>query len=339
MLPNTPDKLGRPLRDLRISLTDRCNFRCSYCMPENVRFQDKSQLLRFEEIELIVQAATQLGVEKIKITGGEPTLRADLDILIAKLLQNPAIRDLGLITNGWYLKAQGEKLYRAGLRRISVSLDALDNRVFRKIVGTMYRYNVEPILEGLAHMESLGFSPIKINSVIQRGLNEDQILPLVEYFAKPGYHLRFIEFMDVGAVRWQGSKVVSSQEIYEIICAKYPLQAKESAYYGEVARRYTLGDMSNTEIGFISSVSEPFCKSCTRLRLSSDGTIYGCLFSGKGFPLKPILRDSGLTETRQIAKIRKALAQFWSRRDDRYSELRGELSEPPPRENMHFMGG
>ena len=333
------DIRARPMRDLRISLTDRCNFRCSYCMPENIQFQDKSQLLNFEEIELIVTAASRLGVNKIKLTGGEPTLRANLDILIAKLSANSQIRDIGLITNGWYLKTQGQKLKQAGLKRISISLDALDNNIFQKIVGTMYRFNVEPILEGIAHMEELGFSPIKINCVIQRGINENQILPLVEYFRRPGYHLRFIEFMDVGAIDWHGTKVISSQEIYNIINGRYPLKVQDSTYYGEVAQRYIYADGTGGEIGFISSISQPFCDSCTRLRLSSDGTIYGCLFSDKGISLKPILRNIDLTENQKLIRIGETLRDFWMFRDDNYSLQRNEMREKQSRKNMHFIGG
>lgn len=336
-IPNTDDNqlldtLQRPMRDLRVSLTDRCNFNCNYCMPEkDITFVERGEILSFEEIERVVRIAVSLGVQKVKLTGGEPTLRAGLDILIKKLFLIDGLQDIGLITNGYFLKSIGHRLKQAGLQRISISLDALDNRVFQTIIGK--DHGIHPVLEGIETAEALGFSPIKINCVIQKGINEDQVLPLVEYFRKPNFHLRFIEFMDVGNIEWAEHQVYTSKTIYDIINAVYPLQEKTAGFYGEVAKRYLHRD-GQGEIGFISSVSNPFCEDCTRLRLSANGSLFGCLFSGEGVDIKHLLRTE---ENDSI--IRDALIEFWSKRDDRYSEERASLKHTRIKPDMNFMGG
>lgn len=326
------DTLQRPMRDLRVSLTDRCNFNCNYCMPEkDVLFVERSEILSFEEIERVVRVAVSLGVEKVKLTGGEPTLRVGLDMLIKKLFLIEGLHDVGLITNGYFLKSIGHRLKEAGLKRISISLDALDNRVFQTIIGT--DHGVHPVLEGIETAVSLGFSPIKINCVIQKGINEDQILPLVEYFRRPNFHLRFIEFMDVGSIVWEEHQVCTTKEIYDIINAEYPLQKKDASFYGEVAKRYEHKDGMG-EIGFISSVTNPFCEDCTRLRLSANGSLYGCLFSNEGMDIKHLLRTEDNDEV-----LRDTIIQYWSKRDDRYSEERSSLRHTRVKQDMNFMGG
>lgn len=326
------DKLGRPMTDLRISLTDRCNFNCNYCLPDkDVVFLPRAELLTFEESERFVKVAVTLGIEKIKLTGGEPTLRMGMDKFVEKLTNIPQIKDIGLITNGYFLKSIGHRLRKAGLKRISISLDALDERIFQVIVGNTH--SVHPVLEGIQTAVDLGFDPIKINCVIQRGLNEDQIIPLVDYFRKPHFHLRFIEFMDVGDIAWERQKVVPSRETLDIIQAHYPLSKQTPTYYGEVASRYKYDD-GNGEIGFISSVSNPFCQDCTRLRLSADGVLYGCLFTDKGLNIKHLLRKSDDDDL-----LLNTLSQFWQERDDRYSELRAEMPSSRKHMNMNYMGG
>lgn len=326
------DTYNRPMNDLRISLTDRCNFNCTYCMPDkNMEFLPREALLSFEEIEYFVRIVTRLGIQKIKLTGGEPMLRVGMDVLIKNLLHIPGIKDIGLITNGVFLKSIGHRLKNAGLHRISISLDALDERIFQNIVGNVH--SIHPVLEGIEVAYALGFNPIKINCVIQRGINDKQIMPLVNYFKKPHFHLRFIEFMDVGNIAWNQNQVVSSQEILAIIQEKYELQAIKSAYYGEVANRFRHVD-GDGEIGFISSVSNPFCEDCTRLRLSSDGKLYGCLFTDKYVDIKSIIRESKDDE-----QLYETVRSFWTQRDDRYSEERKDLHSTQQRKNMNFMGG
>lgn len=326
------DKLNRPMQDLRISVTDKCNLNCNYCMPsKDIEFLDKRELLTFEEIERFVRVGVELGIRKVKLTGGEPTLRVGIDVLIEKLLKVDGVDDLGLITNGYFLKSIGHRLKKSGLQRISVSVDAIDNRIFQNIAGL--EHGIHPVLEGIEVAVKLGFSPIKINCVIRRGVNENQILPLATYFRRENFHLRFIEFMDVGNISWDESRVVTSKQIFDIINSKYPLEKKDADFYGEVANRYVYKDGLG-EVGFISSVSQPFCSDCTRLRLSADGKLYGCLFTVDGYDIKSVIRSNADDNA-----IREAIKVFWENREDRYSEeravLRGTLKKP----GMNYMGG
>ena len=326
------DLLGRPLQDLRISVTDRCNFNCTYCMPDrNMTFLPKSEILSFEEIVTVVSILRDFGVNKIKITGGEPTLRMGLDILIRKLKAIEGIEDIGMITNAVFLKGLAGRLFDAGLRRLNVSLDAIDQRIFQSIVGETH--SIHPVLEGIECARKTGFSPIKINCVIQRGVNDDQVLPLAEYFRERKLQIRFIEFMDVGAIDWDQSQVVSSNELLDIIQKKYKLVALAPAHRGEVAKRYKYAD-TDCEIGFISSVSQPFCADCNRLRLTADGTLYGCLFATEGTNIKKYLRSENAEE-----ELRGQLKEFWLQRRDRYSELRKDSHPIEGKKNMNFIGG
>ncbi len=328
------DKLGRPLNVLRLSVTDRCNFNCVYCMPDkNITFLPKHKILSFEQICRVVKALCKLGLKKIKITGGEPTLRIGVDKLITMLCSIANIEDIALITNGVFLKTLASRLKRSGLTRITVSLDAMNNRVFQKIVGNTH--SVHPILQGIEEALQQGFSPIKINCVIQRGINEDQILPLVEYFLHPQYHLRFIEYMDVGSIDWKQKDMLSSLEILAKIEKKYNLQKIDPSFVGEVATRYKYSN-GKGEVGFISSVTQPFCKDCNRLRLTADGSLYGCLFSSNGANIKSFLDSNGSDE--ELVDI---LATFWKQREDRYSEERWERRNDKNMKKvaMNFIGG
>ncbi len=335
----TADRLDRPLADLRISLTDRCNFNCNYCMPDILQdFLPRAELLSFEEIARIAEISSALGVRKIKLTGGEPLLRSDVDQLLHLLRRNPLLKDIGLISNGVLLPEFGAKLRQAGLDRVSISLDALDYNIFQKIVGK--RYHVGAVLAGIDAAQQLGFSPIKINCVVQRGVNDGEVLALVERFRKPQFHLRFIEFMDVGRIHWKERRVVPSAELLSRIREHYNLRPVGADYYGEVAERYVHEDAHGNscgEIGFISAVSRPFCRSCTRLRLSSDGKLYKCLFSSDGLDVKALLRSGAGDDI-----LREEIRIFWEQRDDRYSEQRSEFPRreaKPQRKAMHFMGG
>lgn len=323
------DTLARPLRVLRLSLTDRCQFNCTYCMPQkNPDFLPKKDILTFEEIITIVSILKEFGVKKIKITGGEPTLRKGLDILIRKLKELEGIDDIGLITNGVLLKKLANPLYEAGLRRINVSLDAIDPRVFQTIIGTSY--DIRTVLEGIDHACALGFWPVKINCVVRKGVNENQVIPLAAYCKERGLYLRLIEFMDVGSIDWVRSMVVPSHELLRKLQKHYRLDPVEPSYKGEVAQRYRYADGPG-EIGFISSVTQPFCRDCDRLRLTADGTLYGCLFAAKGKNLKPYLASSD--------ELRSHLKKFWLHREDRYSEIRATESPGTVKESMNVMGG
>ena len=314
------DRLARPLMDLRISVIDRCNFRCPYCMPEDRYPRDHAFLASAERLtpaEIVRLAAifVDLGVRKLRLTGGEPLLRRDLPEIIAALSALPHAPDLALTTNGVLLKRDAASLAAAGLKRITVSLDALDADIFATMSGG--RGHVADVIEGIAHADMAGLAPIKINCVVQRGVNETEVLRLVEHFRGSGHILRFIEYMDVGTCnRWQAGAVVPSRELLERIHALYPLEAVRSAYRGEVAERYRFVD-GGGEIGFISSVSQPFCGDCTRARLSADGQLYTCLFGRQGHDLKALLRG-GVDD----AALRVAVTGVWRRRADRYSEER-----------------
>jgi cyclic pyranopterin phosphate synthase len=317
------DALSRPLRDLRISVIDRCNFRCPYCMPEgefadDAVFLSKSERLRFEEIERIARAFVSLGVRKLRLTGGEPLLRRDLPQLVRMLRRISGVEDLALTTNGVLLPRVAAALREAGLMRLTVSLDTLDADTFRNLSGG--RGEVGEVLAGIAAAEAAGFDRLKLNCVVMRGVNDAQVLDLIERFRGTSHVVRFIEYMDVGTLNhWRGDMVVPSQELIERIAARWPLRALDRNYRGEVAQRYTFTD-GGGEIGFISSVSQPFCGDCSRARLSADGRMYTCLFAHEGKDLRTSLR-AGQTDEDLTATI----ADCWSQRTDRYSEQRAEL--------------
>jgi len=334
------DDLGRPLRDLRISVTDRCNFRCTYCMPREIfgdtyRFLDRRELLSFEEITRIARAAVGLGVEKLRLTGGEPLIRRDLERLVAMLSELGA--ELTLTTNGSLLRLKSRALKDAGLARITVSLDALSDPVFRAMNDV--DFPVERVLEGIDAARSAGL-PVRVNCVVKRGVNEDQILPLARYFRATGDTLRFIEFMDVGETNgWRLADVVPGAEIVARINAEFPIQAAEPAYRGEVASRWRYGD-GKGEIGVIASVSEPFCRDCSRARISAEGRLFTCLFAVRGHDLRTLLRG-GASDT-ELASL---LTRIWNVRGDRYSELRAQATSAGPTRDelakveMSYIGG
>jgi GTP 3',8-cyclase len=335
------DLLGRALRDLRISVTDRCNFRCTYCMPAEVfgreyRFLPRSELLTYEEIRALAKVFVALGTRKLRITGGEPLVRRGLPDLIAMLaeLQAPdgAELDLTLTTNGSALRQLARPLAEAGLRRITVSLDSLDDEVFRRINGA--DVPVARILDGIAAARDAGFAPIKVNMVVKRGINEDSVLPMARWARTEGLILRFIEYMDVGTTNgWRLDDVVTADEIVAAIGAELPLTPVAPQYRGEVASRWRYADGSG-EIGIIASVSRPFCGDCTRARLSAEGQLYTCLFSAVGHDLREPLR-SGAT----AADLTDLIAGIWRSRGDRYSELRSEATSHLPKIEMFALGG
>jgi cyclic pyranopterin phosphate synthase len=337
------DRLGRRLHDLRISVTDRCNFRCPYCMPEEIygegyRFLPKPELLSFEEIERLARIFVGLGVEKIRITGGEPLLRHNLPSLVARLATIPGLRDLTLTTNGYLLAKQADALAEAGLHRVTVSLDSHDEEVFRKMSGRAF--GPDRVLEGIDAASRAGLRPVKINCVVQRGVNDHTYLDLARRFRGTGHIVRFIEFMDVGTLNgWDLSQVVPAREIVERISREFPLEPADPNYAGEVASRWVYRD-GGGEIGVISSVSAPFCGGCTRARLTIEGRLVTCLFAEGGVDLREPLRagasDSGLRE--RIAKV-------WGARRDRYSEERAALTDTSghvaarPKIEMYQVGG
>jgi cyclic pyranopterin phosphate synthase len=333
------DTLARPLRDLRISVIDRCNFRCPYCMPEDqfaddAVFLSKNERLRFEEIARIARAFVAAGVRKLRLTGGEPLLRRELPQLVSMLRQIPQVEDIALTTNGVLLPRFAAALREAGLMRLTVSLDTLDEPTFRKLSGG--RGEVSEVLAGIAAAEAAGFGPIKLNCVVMRGVNDAQVLDLIERFRGTGHIVRFIEYMDVGTLnRWQGELVVPSIELIERIAKRWPLRPLERNYRGEVAERYAFEDGAG-EIGFISSVSQPFCGECSRARLSADGKMYTCLFARDGHDLRLPLR-AGASDEELIALVGKN----WTARADRYSERRAELRAlgDPARVEMFTIGG
>jgi GTP 3',8-cyclase len=317
------DTFSRPLRDLRLSVTDRCNFRCPYCMPRErfhaqYRFLKSNERLNFEEILRLARSFLALGVVKLRVTGGEPLLRPGLADLIGDLSSLPGIQDVALTTNGVLLAQQAAALVAAGLKRVTVSLDSLDPGVFAAMSGGLG--TVDDVLNGIAAAQRSGLSPIKLNAVIERGLNDHTAIDLVERFRGTGIIVRFIEYMDVGnRNEWERSRVVPSQELLDRINARWPGSALERAYAGEVARRYAFDDGAG-EIGFVASVTQPFCGDCTRARVSSDGKFYTCLFAADGVDLRAPLRG-GATDQELTDLIRAV----WERRADRYSELRDEL--------------
>lgn len=317
------DRLGRPLRDLRISVTDRCNFRCPYCMPaeifgEKYAFLPRNEILTFEEIERLVRLFVGFGVEKIRITGGEPLLRHGLEDLIAKLAALGPGLDLALTTNGSLLPRHAEALARAGLRRITVSLDSLDPAIFHRMSGE--RFSVDRVLEGIHAAEAAGFERLKINCVVQRGVNDEGIVDLARHFHGTGHIVRFIEFMDVGTRnQWRMEEVVTGSEIVERIGAALPLEPAVANYRGEVAARWRYLD-GGGEIGVITSVSQPFCGACTRARLTTEGSLVTCLFATGGVDLRTALRDGSSDDV-----LRERIASTWTARRDRYSEERQQI--------------
>ena len=336
------DRMGRGLRDLRISVTDRCNFRCVYCMPKEVFgrdyvFMERDELLSFDEIERIAASAVSLGVDKLRITGGEPLLRRGIEELIGRLaaLRTPDGRkpDLALTTNGSALRVKAESLRAAGLDRVTVSVDSLDEARFQAINDV--RFPLARVLDGLEAAAEAGLGPVKVNAVVKRGVNEDEIVPLAEHFRAAGHTLRFIEYMDVGSSNgWRLDDVVPSAEIVRRISAVHPLEPAAPARAGETAKRWRYADGSG-EIGVISSVTGAFCGTCTRARISADGRLYTCLFATEGTDLRALLRD-GLDD----AGLTRALSGVWERRDDRYSELRAAHAAPDrDRIEMSYIGG
>jgi cyclic pyranopterin phosphate synthase len=332
------DGLGRPMRDLRISVMDRCNFRCPYCMPkdtfhEGYRFLKSTERLSFEEIVRLVRVAVPLGVRKLRITGGEPLLRPNLSDLIGDLTTIPGIEDVALTTNGVLLGKYATELRAAGLSRVTVSLDSLDPEVFAKMSGGSG--GVEEVLEGIEQARRAGLAPIKVNAVVQRGVNDHTAVDLVERFRGTGVIVRFIEYMDVGnRNEWRESLVVPSADLAATIGARWPLRPATANYRGEVAERHVFED-GGGEVGFISSVSQPFCGDCSRARLSSDGSIFTCLFATQGTDIRGPLR-AGATD----GELGELLRAIWSKRMDRYSELRAELRRRGgSKVEMYFIGG
>ncbi|MBI4219678.1 MAG: GTP 3',8-cyclase MoaA [Chloroflexi bacterium] len=321
--PTVLDTFGRPLRDLRISVTDRCNFRCPYCMPAEIygaryKFLPREQLLTFEEITRLARIFVSLGVVKLRLTGGEPTIRAQLPTLVRMLSEIQGAEDLTLTTNGYLLARMAGELRAAGLQRITVSLDSLDQDVFKEMNGR--GFGPERVLEGIAAAESVGLSPIKINCVVQRGINDHTLVDLARRFKGTGNIVRFIEFMDVGTLnRWDMKQVVSADEIVARIGATFPLEQIPPAYRGETALKYRYRDGAG-EIGVIASVTKPFCGDCTRARLTTDGKLVTCLFAAGGKDLKGLLRTGASDED-----IRGTILGIWSKRQDRYSEERAGL--------------
>jgi len=334
------DKLGRPIRDLRISVTDRCNFRCDYCMPKEIfgddyTFLPKNELLTFEELTRISKIYAQLGVKKIRITGGEPLLRRNLYKLVEQLNLIDGIEDIGLTTNGLLLKKHGKNLYQAGLRRINVSLDAIEDNVFQEINNRNIKAST--ILEQIDYAKSIGFE-VKVNVVIQKGVNDNQIIPMIDYFKNKNIEVRFIEFMDVGNDNgWNFNKVVTKEEMLNMIEQHFEISPVAPKYYGEVAKYFRHKD-NDAQFGLITSVSESFCSTCTRARLSSDGKFYGCLFaSSEGFDVKALIR-SGATDDDLKAQFKR----LWSIRNDQYSDKRTMQTIENNRKkkiNMNYIGG
>lgn len=337
-MSQTFDTLARPMSDLRISVMDRCNFRCPYCMPketygEGYRFLSATERLSFGEITRLAQLFVRLGVHKLRLTGGEPLLRAGLAELVGDLAAIEGVSDVALTTNGMLLARYAEDLKAQGLSRVTVSLDSLDPTTFKSMSGDLG--DPKEVVRGIEQALTVGLEPLKINCVIERGRNEASVLPLLEYFRFKPVVIRFIEYMDVGnRNHWQRERVVPSAELRDSINARYPLMTLEPQYRGEVARRYSLTDGS-LEIGFISSVTQPFCGDCTRARLSSDGVFYTCLFATQGLDLKKPLRE-GATDQ----ELTQMIATRWQKRGDRYSELRAKPEGTLDKKiEMYYIGG
>jgi len=341
------DQLNRPLHDLRISVTDRCNFRCTYCMPEEIfgdkyRFLPQPQIMTFEEITRSARIMAGMGVNKLRITGGEPLLRHDLHLLIAQLAQIDGIDDIAMTTNAYFLKDKIADLKTAGLKRVTISLDSLDNDAFRKMNGG--KADVTQVLEGVYATQKAGLTPLKINAVVQKGVNDHTIIRMVQFCRDNGIILRFIEYMDVGTRNgWRLDHVVTAKEIIEKIDAIFPIEPIDPNYYGEVAERYRYRD-GGGEVGVIASVTQPFCGTCTRMRLSPEGQLYTCLFATKGVSLRDPIR-TGATDD----ELRELIQNIWKNRNDRYSEIRGgqtligvddiAVNNEEKRIEMYYIGG
>jgi cyclic pyranopterin phosphate synthase len=332
------DRLNRPLRDLRISVTDRCNFRCTYCMPKEVFGRDyvflrRDQILSFEEITRLARIAVQNGVRKVRLTGGEPLLRRDIDKLVTMLAEIDGLEDIAMTTNGSLLTRElARTLKDAGLSRITVSLDSLDDATFRAMNDV--DFPVAKVLDAIDAAEGAGLTPVKVDMVVQRGLNDKDIVDMARHFRGRGHILRFIEYMDVGTTNgWRMTDVVSAAEIRERIDAEWPIEPVEASYFGEVAERYRYVDGAG-QIGIIASVTEPFCGACTRARLSADGEIFTCLFGARGHDVRALLRDGSSDED-----ISNFLRRLWGLRADRYSELRSEDTIGLTKVEMSRIGG
>ncbi len=331
------DKYARPLRDLRLSVLDRCNLRCTYCMPEESLngqgvFLPKARLLTDTELERLVRVFVRMGVHKLRLTGGEPLLRPGLPALVERLAPIEGINDLAITTNAILLPGMANDLKRSGLGRITVSLDSLDENVFKQMSGG--RGSVGAVLEGIAAAENAGFTQIKINTVVQKNVNDHLIAELVEHFRGTGHILRFIEFMDVGNLNhWSRGQVIASADLLKRIHDRWPLKPVAHPVAGETARRYEFLDGAG-EIGFISSITEPFCGDCTRARVTADGVFYSCLFSSSGAELRPLLRN-GMSDD----DLHELLKSLWLARDDRYSEHRNEEGAEKSKVEMFRMGG
>jgi GTP 3',8-cyclase len=331
------DQLGRPLRDLRVSVTDRCNFRCTYCMPREVygrdfKFLPRPELLSFEEISRLVRIFVGQGVGKVRLTGGEPLLRRDLPTLVGQIAAIDGVEDIALTTNGVLLARNARALREAGLRRVTVSLDSLDDAVFREMSDA--GVPVARVVEGIDAALAVGFAPLKINAVIRRGVNEAGVLDLARFARERGCILRFIEFMDVGTTNgWRLEEVVPAAELVARVDAEMPLEPVSPNYRGEVAGRYRYRD-GRGEVGMIASVTQPFCADCTRARLSADGRLYTCLFAGDGHDLRGPLRG-GATD----AELSDLVGSIWGARRDRYSEARSERTAGLRRIEMSYIGG
>jgi cyclic pyranopterin phosphate synthase len=328
------DTFGRPLRDLRISVTDRCNFRCVYCMPKEIygrdhRFLERRELLSFEEIARVARVFVSLGVRKLRLTGGEPLVRRDVERLVEQLAALDV--DLTLTTNGSLLPQKVEALAAAGLRRITVSLDALDDAVFRALNDV--DFPVDRVLEGIDAAAAAGL-PVKVNAVVKRGVNDDQIVPLAAFFRERGHTLRFIEYMDVGSTNgWRLDDVVPAKEIVAQLDAAFGVEPVDPSYRGEVAQRWRYRD-GRGEVGVIASVTQPFCGDCTRARLSAEGKLFTCLFAVRGHDLRALIRGGASDE-----ELESALRKVWSGRSDRYSELRSEATAGLRKIEMSYIGG
>ncbi len=331
------DSLERPLQDLRISVIDRCNFRCTYCMPAEVfgadyAFLQEEFLLSFDEIERLARLFIGMGVEKIRLTGGEPLLRKDLSQLIARLTKLEGLKDIGLTTNGIHLAKQAKTLKEAGLKRVNISLDAIEDHVFQTINGR--NVSTKPVLKGIEAAKAIGLE-VKVNMVVKKGMNDSQILHMARYFKEQEIQLRFIEFMDVGSTNgWNFEQVITKEQLIEKINRVYPIEPVTSRYFGEVAKLYRYVG-SDAEVGFITSVSESFCSSCTRARISADGKFFTCLFGTKGTDLRTLLR-----ENISDASLLKILQHTWRYRTDRYSDERtAESTNKRQKVEMSYIGG
>jgi cyclic pyranopterin phosphate synthase len=331
------DKLNRPLRDLRISVIDRCNFRCQYCMPADsfgpdFEFLPRSALLTYEEIERVAKIFVQLGVKKIRLTGGEPLLRRDLPVLVEKLSAIKDLDDIGLTTNGVLLPKLADQLKKAGLKRVNVSLDSLDDELFGKINGR--GIGIGPVIEGIEAAQRAGLG-VKINMVVKKGLNDSEIVPMAKFCKEKKLELRYIEYMDVGSTNgWKMDDVITKKQIYELLKDHFEMEPVNPAYYGEVAKHYRYKD-TDVQVGFITSVSESFCTSCTRARLSANGQIFTCLFNGNGQDIRNFMRN-GATDQELADRI----SAIWSERIDRYSDERtAETNKHRKKIEMSYIGG